>query len=80
MSRGTKNKTEGVGSLVLSQQENDKLEDLVGRRCAVSSPLTWEGFGYLGHDIPLFLSRHVLFVMKAFTVKVKGPYSLFWKQ
>ncbi|XP_038138585.1 wiskott-Aldrich syndrome protein-like isoform X2 [Cyprinodon tularosa] len=33
MSRG-KNKTESIQSSLLSQQENDKLEELLGRRCA----------------------------------------------
>lgn len=37
MSRGSKSKVESSRSSLLSLQENEKLEDLLGRRCAVSS-------------------------------------------
>lgn len=36
MSRGSKSKGESVRSSLLSQQENEKFEELLGRRCAVS--------------------------------------------
>ena len=39
MSRGSKSKLESARSSLLSLQENEKLEDLLGRRCAVSSEL-----------------------------------------
>ena len=40
MSRGSKNKTDCARSSLLSLQEQGKLEDLLGRRCAVSHPRT----------------------------------------
>lgn len=36
MSRGSKSKVETTHSSLLNQQENDKFEELLGRRCAVS--------------------------------------------
>lgn len=37
MKRGTKNKSqESVGSSLLRPQENERLEELLGRRCVVS--------------------------------------------
>lgn len=39
MSRGSKSKTEGARSSLLSLQENERLEELLGRRCAVSPEL-----------------------------------------
>lgn len=40
MSRGSKAKPDNIRSSLLSIQENEKLEELLGRRCAVSSDLT----------------------------------------
>lgn len=42
MSRGSKSKVESSRSSLLSLQENEKLEDLLGRRCAVSSEVIGE--------------------------------------
>lgn len=46
MSRGSKTKVESAHSSLLSLPENEKLEDLLGRRCAVSSEVTREGRGF----------------------------------
>lgn len=39
MSRGAKSKTESIPSSMLNLQENERLEELLGRRCAVSPEL-----------------------------------------
>lgn len=55
MSRGSKTKTENARSSLLSLQENEKLEEQLGRRCAVSSDLTREGIAHCVIDIVFFL-------------------------
>lgn len=40
MSRGSKSKMQSSRSSLLSPQENEMVEELLGRRCAVSSELT----------------------------------------
>lgn len=42
MSRGSRTKTEAGRSSLLSPQESERLEELLGRRCAVSSDLSTE--------------------------------------
>lgn len=53
MSRGSKSKVESAHSCLLSLPENEKLEELLGRRCAVSS-VTREG--RCEKDIVLYMS------------------------
>ena len=55
MSRGSKTKTESARSSVLNPQENEKLEELLGRRCAVSFELNWEGIVHRGDDNLLYV-------------------------
>lgn len=43
MSRGSKSKAESLLSSLLSPQESEKLEELLGRRCTVSSVARREG-------------------------------------
>lgn len=62
MSRGSKSKGEAGRSSLLSQQENDKFEELLGRRCAVSSRA--EGFSWTSN-----LSRfHVSYRLQAMSL------------
>ncbi|CAG6021759.1 unnamed protein product [Menidia menidia] len=50
MSRGTKSKAESAQSSLLSQQESDKLEDLLGRRCASVATAVAQLFMALPHN------------------------------
>lgn len=43
MSRGSKPRAESLLSPLLSPQESDKLEEMLGRRCTVSSGARREG-------------------------------------
>lgn len=72
MSRGSKSKTESMRSSLLSQQENDKLEELLGRRCAVSSERALEGFAHSGIILHIICSDLLSFIMCNFTVNVEG--------
>lgn len=73
MSRGSKSKSDSVRSSLLSLQENEKLEDLLGRRCAVSSELTGEfGVAHCGVIHLLYLSSFVfLYGVKSLVYKWK---------
>lgn len=53
MSCGSKSKPEGARHSLLSPQESEKLEELLGRRCAVSSEMTVEGIVRCENDILL---------------------------
>ncbi|KAM7405086.1 hypothetical protein PAMP_012371 [Pampus punctatissimus] len=50
MSRGSKTKSENVQSSLLSPQENDKLEELLGRRCASMATAVAQLFMALPHS------------------------------
>lgn len=68
MSRGSKSKGEPGRSSLLSQQENDKFEELLGRRCAVSFRAE-RGFG--GTEICPASMCFISFAL--FAVKLKVP-------
>lgn len=72
MSRGSKSKIESVRSSLLSPQENEKLEELLGRRCAVSFQLTGEGIAQYETEALLCLSWLISLLLEVFIVKVKG--------
>ncbi|KAJ4934758.1 hypothetical protein JOQ06_007540, partial [Pogonophryne albipinna] len=50
MSRGSKTKSEGARSSLLSQQENEKCEELMGRRCASMATAVAQLFMALPHS------------------------------
>lgn len=58
MSRGSKSKTESMRSSLLSQQENDKLEELLGRRCASMATAVAQLFMALPHSPSMWSLQH----------------------
>lgn len=67
MSRGSKTKLGNAQSTLLSLQESEKLEELLGRRCAVSSELARERavhcgmmFCCIGPDLYSFWRKRLL--------------------
>uniref|UniRef100_A0A1A8C6K4 Wiskott-Aldrich syndrome n=4 Tax=Nothobranchius kadleci TaxID=1051664 RepID=A0A1A8C6K4_NOTKA len=58
MSRGAKSKTESDRSSLLSQQENDMLEELLGRRCASTATAVAQLFMALPHSPSTWSLQH----------------------
>ncbi|KAE8292946.1 Wiskott-Aldrich syndrome protein [Larimichthys crocea] len=58
MSRGSKSKTEGRRSSLLSLQENEKLEELLGRRCASMSTAVAQLYMALPHSPSTWSLQH----------------------
>ncbi|XP_041802683.1 wiskott-Aldrich syndrome protein-like isoform X2 [Chelmon rostratus] len=58
MSRGSKSKTESVRSSLLSPQENEKLEELLGRRCASTATAVAQLFMALPHSPSVWSLQH----------------------
>ncbi|XP_041860194.1 WASP actin nucleation promoting factor b isoform X2 [Melanotaenia boesemani] len=58
MSRGSKNKTESVQSFLLSQQENEKVEEMLGRRCASMATAVAQLFMALPHSPATWSLQH----------------------
>lgn len=51
--KGQEKNQENMSSRLLSPQENERVEDLLGRRCVVSTEhsLSWGELGSGGHDL-----------------------------
>uniref|UniRef100_G3PF33 WASP actin nucleation promoting factor a n=1 Tax=Gasterosteus aculeatus aculeatus TaxID=481459 RepID=G3PF33_GASAC len=58
MSRGSKAKTESVRSSLLSSQENEQLEELMGRRCASTATAVAQLFMALPHSPSAWSLQH----------------------
>ncbi|KAM4611116.1 actin nucleation-promoting factor WAS-like [Polymixia lowei] len=58
MSRGSKSKTDRVCNSVLSPQENEKIEDLLGRRCASMATAVVQLFMALPHSPSSWSLQH----------------------
>ncbi|KAF7662775.1 hypothetical protein LDENG_00227840 [Lucifuga dentata] len=58
MSRGSKTKTESVRSSLLNLQENEKLEELLGRRCASMATAVAQLFMALPHTPSMWSLQH----------------------
>ncbi|KAM9351256.1 WASP actin nucleation promoting factor b [Symphorus nematophorus] len=58
MSRGSKSKPESARSSLLSPQENEKLEDLLGRRCASMATAVAQLFMALPHSPTMWSLQH----------------------
>ncbi|XP_060913705.1 WASP actin nucleation promoting factor b isoform X1 [Labrus mixtus] len=58
MSRGSKSKTEFARSSLLSLQENEKLEELLGRRCASMATAVVQLFMALPHSPSMWSLQH----------------------
>lgn len=58
MSRGSKSKVDATRSSLLNQQENDKFEDLLGRRCASMATAVAQLFMALPHSPSTWSLQH----------------------
>ncbi|XP_074499645.1 WASP actin nucleation promoting factor b isoform X1 [Sebastes fasciatus] len=58
MSRGSKGKTEGIRSSLLSPQENERLDELLGRRCASMATAVAQLFMALPHSPSTWSLQH----------------------
>uniref|UniRef100_A0A3Q3NP57 WASP actin nucleation promoting factor a n=1 Tax=Mastacembelus armatus TaxID=205130 RepID=A0A3Q3NP57_9TELE len=58
MSRGSKSKSESAQSSLLSPQENEKLEELMGRRCASMATAVAQLFMALPHSPAMWSLQH----------------------
>uniref|UniRef100_A0A3P8TXU4 WASP actin nucleation promoting factor a n=1 Tax=Amphiprion percula TaxID=161767 RepID=A0A3P8TXU4_AMPPE len=58
MSRGSKSKTDSIPSSLLSLQENEKLEELLGRRCASMATAVAQLFMALPHSPSMWSLQH----------------------